>query len=982
LYSGGATLEVTMSDTVGWKALLAGFGEPGPEPFPLPAYSEFMPAPRLGRKPYGEPDPDLFAEDDPWGWRVSEAEQAWELAPGLERVARELYASLLPLGQGREEHLIRGHGGRNLAGNPYWPPELAAAAGRLAHERFVTLLPLALARTQDDKGRVRWTLLGSSELGPERAFWRGFAPASSDGAAGAVAFLARLLREAFGEDAHDAAGLAALGVRILPSGSHHPRPAWGEELPAWAAPLCVGDGGPFEGVRYLLTFRPFAALPEHARRRYLAGELDLVPFPGSLVFWGMPTFLGLAEELPAALQLPLLRLTRRHRGPGIRIPQSGWLHEPGPEKLVRELHDAYMRETFTRTHRWDRLHRHDDELAVLTRADKVVRVLFANDLGAMGLYDKPMARNAQIWSDRFRLVLDGPNASPEAIVAARDRVLAGGTFGYRFHYPAMRVGRHEVVWHRPLAAFVPPGAAAPTVLEGGPLGFLAASPAGGKADESLELFPRLLRRPLELAAVTEVGRGNAHTGAHDAANVLAVAAAWRGLGERPLPRSFARRLLKLAKDETVESWLDRLPDGVADAGEGRRLRAEIEALLAAAGAAPDPGSPLTYGATATRAFEEAYWRDIATLAHGRYLTKDNADCVRDAVTQAHLPHHRRDLEPLGDYLIERHRDAIAAAGMTGKAWCGELPFAWRTDFPFDEFGGWLANRDGRAHERDIVVVIPGRDRRHAVVLADHYDTAYMEDVYDTSKGGSGARLAAHGADDNHSATATLLQAAPIYLELAKQGRLERDVWLVHLTGEEFPADCMGARALCRALMERAVVLRGADGETDLSATRVVGLVVMDMIAHNRADHPYVFQIAPGDGPGALRVALAAHRANEAWNALAAELNRSPERRGRGPSARSADPAVVPAIAELARMRGEVRLHFEPRSSLYNTDGQVFSDVGVPAALFMEDYDINRQGYHDTHDTMENIDLDYGAALAAIAIETIARLAAGTDNGKR
>ena len=82
------------------------------------------------------------------------------------------------------------------------------------------------------------------------------------------------------------------------------------------------------------------------------------------------------------------------------------------------------------------------------------------------------------------------------------------------------------------------------------------------------------------------------------------------------------------------------------------------------------------------------------------------------------------------------------------------------------------------------------------------------------------------------------------------------------------------------------------------------------------------------------------------------------------------------------MRGEVRLHFEPRSSLYNTDGQVFSDVGVPAALFMEDCDINRQGYHDTHDTMENIDLDDGAALAAIAIETIARLATAAETGRR
>ncbi len=41
---------------------------------------------------------------------------------------------------------------------------------------------------------------------------------------------------------------------------------------------------------------------------------------------------------------------------------------------------------------------------------------------------------------------------------------------------------------------------------------------------------------------------------------------------------------------------------------------------------------------------------------------------------------------------------------------------------------------------------------------------------------------------------------------------------------------------------------------------------------------------------------------------------------------------------------------------------------------MENYDINRTGYHDTHDTMANIDLDYGAAVAAIAIESAARAA--------
>jgi hypothetical protein len=53
---------------------------------------------------------------------------------------------------------------------------------------------------------------------------------------------------------------------------------------------------------------------------------------------------------------------------------------------------------------------------------------------------------------------------------------------------------------------------------------------------------------------------------------------------------------------------------------------------------------------------------------------------------------------------------------------------------------------------------------------------------------------------------------------------------------------------------------------------------------------------------------------------------------------------------------------------------IFSDTGIPVILFMENYDIDRSGYHDTHDTMENIDLDYGAAISAIAIETVARLA--------
>ena len=90
--------------------------------------------------------------------------------------------------------------------------------------------------------------------------------------------------------------------------------------------------------------------------------------------------------------------------------------------------------------------------------------------------------------------------------------------------------------------------------------------------------------------------------------------------------------------------------------------------------------------------------------------------------------------------------------------------------------------------------------------------------------------------------------------------------------------------------------------------------------------------------------------------------------------RSADGKTLPALALHPRLHGEVRTPIDPRSTLYNTDGQIFSDAGVPVVLFMEDYDINRHGYHDSHDTMENIDLDYGAAVTAIAIESVARAA--------
>ena len=83
-----------------------------------------------------------------------------------------------------------------------------------------------------------------------------------------------------------------------------------------------------------------------------------------------------------------------------------------------------------------------------------------------------------------------------------------------------------------------------------------------------------------------------------------------------------------------------------------------------------------------------------------------------------------------------------------------------------------------------------------------------------------------------------------------------------------------------------------------------------------------------------------------------------------------DGAHLPPAVAHPRVHGDVRPGWHFKSSLYNTDGQIFSDAGIPVVLFMENYDINRAGYHDTQDTMKNIDLDYGAAVVAIAIETV------------
>jgi hypothetical protein len=977
----------------GWAKLLEGYPWlSAGEHYPIPAYSEYMPPPRLGKRPYGEQDISLFSPDDPFGWYVSEVEEEYELRKGITDLAGQIEDQLVEMGQGRPAYHISGHQGRNLVNNPYWPPELAAMAGKLPHERYVALLPLALSRTQDDKGRVRWTFFGGSEQGPERAFWKSFysAPGKELPLTEALSPLSHLLAGAYGERCQGLADLIKSGFRILPTQVDSRFPYWREPLlPGWTRDLTLPDEKLPDDARYLLTFRPFSRLPPPVRQRYLAGELALIPFPGSLAFWGMAPYIRLQQTLPFALQLPLQRLAARRGGfEGIKVPQSGWFHESGRDFKTAEVHERLLKNTYKRTSRWDRIRRYEDELVVSTIEDSVGRTLFGTQLDVMGLYGKPMARNCQLWTADSRLLLDGPQAARTQLEDAARVVAEGGSFRYRFLFPPMRVGSHEVFWQRLLVAFRSAATGATEIVSDGLKGYFTAYQADHPdLTLPLELWPRLLKREPYLLALRDFDHLQEHHIHQTALNAVRLLDAWRRSDEQPLPRSLARQILRLPERESLEEWLDSLPGRASDRAGGLKLRVALNSCLeplrkdAANSSLPQvsasgkSGPGITYSLTATRAFERAWWNDIRRLSGREYTNKDNADFAQDPAELAAVQYQRRDLERLGDYLLSRHRRAIAGAGLQNQAVCGELPFHWSTDFDFSAFGGWTKNQTGQSYERDLFLVIPGKNRGQAVIMADHYDTAYMEDIYDKTRGGSGFRLSAPGADDNCSATATLLQAAGIFLQLSRQKRLERDIWLVHLTGEEFPADCLGARHLAQALLEKNLKLRLADGaEIDLSSVRVAAAFVLDMVAHNRENERDLFQVSPGKGRLSLKLARQAHLANALWNEGTTRWNRSPARKGRGRARRSPDGSRIPAVAKFLPLQGEIRLVEDPTSSLFNTDGQIFSDCGIPAVLFMENYDINRSGYHDTRDTLANVDLDYGSALAAIAIETVASVA--------
>ncbi len=302
-----------------------------------------------------------------------------------------------------------------------------------------------------------------------------------------------------------------------------------------------------------------------------------------------------------------------------------------------------------------------------------------------------------------------------------------------------------------------------------------------------------------------------------------------------------------------------------------------------------------------KSFEAAYKKDVEILSGAREAFFPITRAKANFGTHKNSADADNQLLHLVSYLEERY----AVMGLETR----RHSFTWRG-----------------IDQANLIARIPGSRAdasRYPVLIADHIDTAFTEDEFDRS----GKRVSAAGADDNASGVAGVLRAA----EVLKSSRPEYDIWLVHITGEEFPADDLGARRLLSQFLG--------------SGQDIRGLVLMDMIGY-RSRNDAVFQISVGESEASMNLGKIA---------LASAFS-------------TVDKSLKPKL----------RPRFDEHSYLYNTDGVIFSDSGYPVVLFNEHLNyhenLNRRGYHMTTDTTAKMDFFFAASIARVAVRTAAELA--------
>ena len=329
------------------------------------------------------------------------------------------------------------------------------------------LLPLALSRTQDDKGRVRWTLFGGSEQGPAAAFWRGLLPRPAAGTAARV--VARTSSAgcwppptALTPD--ELADLRRAGFRVSAGPARRSCPPGDEgPLPAGPPPIAGSTGDRSAASATCLLSAPSSIACPGGPRAYLDGRSAPAALPRQP---GLLRGAAVSRSSSANCRWPCrsrscIRCTgTRPRGASAFRSRAGCTRPPRADRRRTKTTarsatpsaapTAGSGSTGTRT-RWPST----------ASEDKLTHVLLSTAADDVGLYGKPMARNAQIWTHEYQL------AAGRAAGRRRRTWPAPPTAGRRAGCSAtacsirpMRVGRHEVYWHRPLVAYLDPRDAA------------------------------------------------------------------------------------------------------------------------------------------------------------------------------------------------------------------------------------------------------------------------------------------------------------------------------------------------------------------------------------------------------------------------------------------------------------------------------------------------------------------------------------------
>ncbi len=942
-----------------------------PRVFPFAAYSEFTPSYYQGARPYeitlGETDKNQVSHYDSEHFYKSSApntywlpyfEEHRYLRPGLKVLATHLMKDLQQLAFGDKP------GGATLKGipsyvvnkSPYFPEDLP----KNKNQTVVSFIPLQLSRTQQELGRSHpWTIFGGADVTWEWLFWSSLKQTKSQG----TEFLCNLLQGAYGLKVKSSCDLEKQQLKILSE-----KTDW---IPKRLSALASVKLDSVKNVNFVITFEPYDKWSEALKRGFKEQKVSVIPHPSTLVFYQSPLFNTMKQN--ESRQLPL----------SIEISQFSRLLSANSYYGLKVL------DIVRKPHRFQSINASDREQVSLIQSQRIVGIsdnveennlenpfnlIFNAVPSLMGLYSKPLARNVQIWAfdknhETANWVLDGSRASLLEIEKAKKWIQKNGEehlIYYRNFYPPMDINGWQGYWYRPLVSWITPDQNVGVNYD-----LKGVMALRKEKDEAwLSVQTQETKEEDEVVQIHDKGEWKEAT----SLNVKKIQE-YVGYSSAPISSDVAEALLTTDKDEPYSVWKKRLPTLTAKALTSL-IDEEKQSSLA---------KTYTYQKSQSSDYEREYWKNIVDLSEGifdkRFKSiqgKNNADC---ASSDKKIPSFGCDADQrllrVADYLKTYYQEkSLGLASYFHE-------FQWKPEFAID---WWHGQKDV---QKNLITVIPaknGNPNHEVVILADHYDTAYERDIYEEGKNTRtgdvnpafvGHRQASKGADDNYSATSTLMLAAKLLKDLPTK----RDIWIVHLTGEEFPADCLGARALAKDFIEKNEIIRGKKNP------KVVGVYVLDMVSHHRGrdagveDKRVVFQISPGRGKRAAHLALTAHKATQTYNSLVKSENWD-EKYGRTKPFKRFVPKKgskpenwqVPPLGKFLTFRDEIRPGWHYQSSLYNTDPQVLSDAGFPTVLFMENYDVGRTGYHDTEDDIENIDLDYGRGVSAIAIESVAQVA--------